>query len=88
MNRKFLSAALIATFAITGLSFTQTQASAEPPAAFDHRDHNWGRFKVLVRHRGHWDVHGTYRDREDAVRVSRQLERRGFDTRIERVVFR
>jgi hypothetical protein len=33
-----------------------------------------------VRHRGHWD---TYRDRDDAQRVVRMLERRGQDTRIE-----
>ena len=84
MFRKFILAALLATGA---LCMTAIPASAQTPTAFDWRDHERDgvRFRVLVRHRGHWDVHGTYRDRNDAQRVAHQLERRGLDTRIERV---
>jgi hypothetical protein len=82
--RKLALAALIATGTVGGLTAT---ASAQPPAAFDRHDHDRdrGRFQVLVRHRGHWDVHATYRDRDDAQRAARRLERRGFDARVERV---
>jgi hypothetical protein len=82
--RKLALAALIATGTVGGLTAT---ASAQPPAAFDRhdRDRDRGRFQVLVRHRGHWDVHATYRDRDDAQRAARRLERRGFDARVERV---
>ena len=41
------------------------------------------RFEVQVRHRGHWDTYGTYRDRDDAQRVVRMLERQGKDARID-----
>lgn len=81
MFRKFILAALIATGAVAGVTAT---ASAQPLAAFDRHDHDRGLFRVLVRHRGHWDVRGTYRDRDDAQRAARWLERQGFDTRIER----
>lgn len=88
MIRKLILTAVLATGAVAGVTST---ASAAPPATFDRRDHDHdrdrdrGRFQVLVRHRGHWDVHGSYRDREDAQRAARRLERQGFDTRIERV---
>lgn len=88
MFRKFTLAALLAAGA---LGMTAIPASAQTPAVFDRHDHdrdhdrNGVRFRVLVRHRGHWDVHGTYRDRDDAQRVARRLERQGFDARIERV---
>lgn len=91
MFRKFTLAALLAA-GVLGL--TAIPASAQTPALVErhehdrgrdrHRDHDRGRFQVLVRHRGHWDVHGTYRDRDDAQRVAWRLERKGFDTRIER----
>lgn len=82
MTRKLILAALIAAGTAGGLTAT---ASAQPPVAFDRHDHDRGRFRVLVRHRLHWDVHGTYRDRDDAQRAARRLERQGFDARIERV---
>ena len=84
MIRNLALAAILAAGTVGGL--TTTTASAQPPVAFvrDH-DHGHGRFQVLVRHRLHWDVHGTYRDRDDAIRVARRLERQGYDTRIERV---
>ena len=44
------------------------------------RDRDRGVYRVLVRHRGHWDDRGTYRDR-----AARRLERRGYDARVERV---
>jgi hypothetical protein len=84
--RKLALAALIATGTVGGLAAT---ASAQPPTALDRHDHDHdrdrGRFQVLVRHRGHWDVHATYQDRDDAQRAARRLERRGFDARVERV---
>jgi hypothetical protein len=88
MFRKFTLAALLAAGT---LGMTAIPASAQTPALFerhDHdrdHDHDRGRFQVLVRHRGHWDLQGTYRDRDDAQRAARRLERQGFDTRIERV---
>jgi hypothetical protein len=80
MFRKLVLAALIAAGAAGGLTAT---AFAQPPVAIDRYDH--GHYRVLVRHRLHWDTHGTYRDRDDAQRAARRLERQGFDTRIERV---
>lgn len=80
MIRKMILAAVLATGAVAGATAT---ASAHPPAGHD-RDHR-GRFQVLVRHRGHWDVHATYRDRDDAQRAARRLERQGYDARVERV---
>lgn len=92
----FRKLALAALLAAGGLGETAT-ASAQSPAPFDrrdrdrdnhHHDHDRdrdrGRFQVLVRHRRHWDVQGTYRDRDDARRAAWRLERQGFDTRIER----
>lgn len=84
MFRKLVLTALVATGTLGGLALTPAAASAHPPADHDRRDDR-DRFQVLVRHRGHWDVYGTYRDRDDAYRVARQLERRGADARVERV---
>ena len=87
MFRTLTLAALLASGSLTAT------ASAQPPAAFEHRDrdhdhdrdHHRSRYQVLVRHRSHWDVQGTYRDRDDAERVARRLEHRGLDARVERV---
>ena len=81
MIRKLILSAVIATGAIAGLTATSTTAGAAPDV-FDRERHNV-RFEVQVRHRGHWDTYGTYRDRDDAQRVVRMLERRGQDARIE-----
>jgi hypothetical protein len=86
MFRTLTLAALLATGT---LGVAVAPATAGEPAAFDRRDndrhdHDRGQFQVLVRHRLHWDVHGTYRDRDDAQRAAHRLERQGFDTRIER----
>lgn len=82
MIRNLILTAVLATGGVAGVTAT---ASARPPAPFDRHDHDRGRFQVLIGHHGHWDLHGTYRDRDDARRVARRLERGGFDTRIERV---
>lgn len=82
MIRKLILTAVLATGGVAGVTST---ASAQPPAPFDRHAHDRGRFQVLVRHRGHWDVHGTYRDRDDAQRAARHLERQGLDARVERV---
>ena len=81
MIRKLILSAVLATGAIGGLAATATAA----PDVFDRhdRDRRNVRFEVQVRHRGHWDTYGTYRDRDDAQRVVRMLERRGQDARIE-----
>lgn len=88
MIRKLALAAALALGTVGSLTISPATASAQPPAGFDRdhgHDHMHGHFRVLVRHRLHWDVHGTYRDRDDAVRVARRLERQGYDTRVERV---
>ncbi|HJZ58036.1 MAG TPA: hypothetical protein VKE74_24050 [Gemmataceae bacterium] len=84
MIRKLILSAVIATGATTGLTMTPATAEAAQPGGYD-RDHDrrWVRYEVLIRHRGHWDTYGTYRDRDDARRVERVLERQGYDTRIE-----
>jgi len=84
MIRKLILSAVLATGAVA----TANTATAAPPIGHDHdhdrdRDHRNVRFEVQVRHRGHWDTYGTYRDRDDAQRVVRMLERRGQDARIE-----
>jgi hypothetical protein len=84
MIRKLMLSAVLATGAIAGLTATPTTADAAPPVGFDRdRDRHNVRFEVQVRHRGHWDTYGTYRDRDDAQRVVRMLERQGRDARIE-----
>ena len=81
MIRKLILSAVLATGAIAGVTATSATAHAAP-GQFDRDRHNV-RFEVQVRHRGHWDTYGTYRDRDDAQRVVRMLERRGQDARIE-----
>lgn len=84
MFRKLIFTALLAAGT---LGVAAAPATAGEPVTFDRHDndrHDRGRFQVLVRHRGHWDVHGTYRVRDDAQRAAWRLERQGFDTRIER----
>ncbi len=86
MIRKLILSAVLATGAITGVTATSASADAAPPVGHDRdRDHDRRnvRFEVQVRHRGHWDTYGTYRDRDDAQRVVRMLERQGRDARIE-----
>ncbi len=78
MFRTFTLAALI-----TSSTMTAT-ASGQRPAHQD-RDHHRSRYRMLVRHRGHWDLHGTYRDRAEVERVAHRLEHRGLDARVERV---
>lgn len=88
MIRKLLLSAVIATGAVAGLAATPAAADAAPPGGHDRdrdRDHDRRgvRYEVLIRHRGHWDHYGTYRDRDDARRVAWRLERLGHDVRIE-----
>jgi hypothetical protein len=85
MLRKLILSAVLAVSTLTGLSFAATEASAQPIPypQFPHRRHHV-HYEVLVRHRGHWDSHGTYHSYEDARRAARRLRDRGFDVRIER----
>ena len=94
MFRKTMLAALIAVGTLGGVIFTAAPASAQPPWGYDRNDrdrhdhdhdNDRARYRVLVAHHGHWDLHRVYRDRDDAQRAVRQLERRGLDARIERV---
>lgn len=82
MFRQLALAALIATGGVAGTAATATAQ----PVEFDRHDyhHHHARYEVLVRHHGHWDVHGTYHDREEAERVAWRLERHGHEVRIER----
>jgi hypothetical protein len=67
MIRKLILSAVIATRAVAGLSATPSAAAAAPPVGHEReRDFRGVRFEVQVRHRGHWDTYGTYRDREQA----------------------
>ncbi len=83
MLRKLTLAALISTGIMGGLTALPSTASADVPRSHNQR----GKYEVLVRHRNHWHVHGVYRDREDAKREVRKLERRGLDARIERAIY-
>ena len=88
MLRKLILSAVLATGGVAGVTATPSTAEAAPPSGHDRdrdRDHDFRgvRFEVQVRHRGHWDTYGTYRDRDAARRVVRMLERQGRDARIE-----
>ncbi|VTR92198.1 unnamed protein product [Gemmata massiliana] len=80
MIRKIILSAVIATATVAGLTATPSTVEAASPGVFDRHG---VRFEVQVRHRGHWDTYGTYRDRDEARRVVRMLERQGKDARIE-----
>ncbi|VTR94734.1 unnamed protein product [Gemmata massiliana] len=82
MIRKLILSAVIATGTLTGLTASSSNAEAAAPATFD-RDRHGVRFEVQVRYRGFWKTYGTYRDRDDARRVVRMLERQGKDARLE-----
>ena len=82
MIRKLILSAVLATGTVAGSAATSGTADAASPVGFDRDRHNV-RFEVQVRHRGHWDTYGTYRDREQARRVVRMLERQGQDAKIE-----
>lgn len=81
MIRKLILSAVLATGTVAGV----TSGANAAPDVFDRhdRDRRNVRFEVQVRHHGHWATYGTYRDRDDAQRVLRMLERRGQDARIE-----
>ena len=91
MFRKMFLAATIAAATVVGL--TAMPASAESPTALGRHDgrdrghdrHDRGDYRVSVRHFGQWHAFRTYDDRDDAQRAARSLERRGYDTKIERV---
>jgi hypothetical protein len=80
MFRKLLLSAVLTASSLTGLGMTAPAADAHPPVV---RYHHEERFVVLVRHYGHWDPYGTYRERCDADRAAERLRDRGFDVRIE-----
>jgi hypothetical protein len=80
----FRTTILTAALSLAGLAgLAATPASAHPPVGHD-RPQFFGRYEVLVRHRGHWDKVGTYRDRDDARRAARQYRMRGLQVKIER----
>ena len=81
MIRKLILSAVLATGTVAGVATTANAA----PDVFDRsdRDRRNARFEVQVRHRGHWDTYGTYRNRDEAQRVVRMLERQGKNARIE-----
>ena len=83
MFRTLTLSALLAASTFCGLTFTPATASADPAIRYAERGVHHGRFDVLVRHRGHWDVRGSYRNREEAIREARRLEHRGLDARVE-----
>jgi hypothetical protein len=83
MFRTRILTAALGLAALTGLSLTPTTARAAPPVGH-FRPPFFGRYEVLVRHHGHWDKVGTFRDRDDARRAARQYRMRGLEVKIER----
>lgn len=82
MLRNTILSAVFAAAALVGLGSVPS-AEAAPPIGHGRPAH-FARYEVLVRHRGHWDRYGTYRDRADARQAARQLRLRGLAVRIER----
>ena len=88
MIRKLLLAAAVAA----GAACFAPAASAHDPrdefrreSRYDDFRREHSRYVVMVKHGFHWHEHGTYRDREEAERVARRLERHGECARVERV---
>jgi hypothetical protein len=99
MIRTILTSGVLAAGALAGLTVTPSSASAHPPAVapaytpvvrpgyhppVGHDGHHRVRFQVLVRHRGHWDVVRTFRDRDDARRLAHRLRHQGYDVDVRR----
>ncbi|WP_020471648.1 SPOR domain-containing protein [Zavarzinella formosa] len=84
MFRKLLVAALVTTGLLGGMTLTSSTASAFPLTG--HGTHEHIRFQVMVRQGRHWEVRHSFWNREEARRVARELEHRGFDARVEEVV--
>jgi hypothetical protein len=80
MFRRLVTAAV----AVTGLAAIPVAAEAHPPEFYRHEAAHYlpGRFEVIYRCGGRWDVYGSYRDRDDAQRAAHRLEHRGFDARV------
>lgn len=102
MIRKLTFSALIAAGGLTGLAVTPNSASAYPTGvpgpspAFASavgpgwNDQGWNhrrvRYEVVVWHRTHWDVSGTFGHREDARRAAYRLRCQGLQVEVRRVV--
>jgi hypothetical protein len=84
MIRKLILSAILTAGTLAGLALTPATAEARPPWSGKHRQDRRHEFKVEYLHRGHWDTHGTYCDRDDAERAARQLRHRGYRVKIER----
>ncbi len=80
MFRRFIMAGV----AVTGLAAIPAAAEAHPPEFYHHEAsyHLQRRFEVVYRCGGHWDVYGSFRDRDDAQRAAHRLEHRGYDVRV------
>lgn len=81
MIRNIMMSAAVAVVGFLGLA--APAASAKPPIGHGKVAH-FGRFVVLVKHRGHWDREGVYRDRADAERAARRLRHKGLIVKVER----
>ncbi|MGL4554814.1 MAG: hypothetical protein ACRC33_26915 [Gemmataceae bacterium] len=81
LRHTVLSAALAAA-AFAGLAATPSAADAHPPVGHGRPWHR-PRYEVLIRHRGHWDLYRTYRDRDDARQAARFLRMQGYEVRID-----
>jgi hypothetical protein len=66
MIRKLILSAVLATGTVAGVTATSAPADAAPVDHDRDRDFRGVRFEVQVRHRGHRDTYGTYRDRDEA----------------------
>ena len=99
MFRRIITSGVLAAGSLAGLTLTPSSAEAHPPAVIPvsrtvivptyyppvgHDRHHRDRFEVLVRHRGHWDMYDTVRDRDDARRLAHRLRHQGYDVDIRR----
>ena len=99
MIRTIITSGVLAAGALAGLTVTPGSADAHAPAVapaytpvvrpgyhppVGHDWHHRVRYQVLVRHRGHWDVVDTFRDRDDARRLARHLRHQGHEVDVRR----
>ena len=86
MIRKLIATAIFSTATLTGFAVSPASASDRIPFGPHYRhERDCERYEVLVRHRGHWDVYETFRDRDDARHAAWRLRHRGIEVEVRRV---
>lgn len=85
MFRNIFLSAVLAVASVTGLALTPASSDAHPPVPVTPVHHSHNRFEVLIRHRNHWDLYASFRERDDARRTARMLRQRGYEVQIRRI---